>query len=451
MLSSRSSQAIPIRSKNVTIRCSFRSFHAGAINALLLQIRILAALVLVNCTIAVGDLKGGEDASDVRVPMPPPSPSSFAGSEDLEDGTPQALDAVIDHRVLQLFVRTLRSWASLPVLPSSCSPEPAAMDCPACDYAGAIARATQDVAERRTPQRLREAVAFGVVDALIAWLRRARMVEIAGMGTPVLSLSEVEDQHSSRAHSRVAPSSTGRASATGVTPTGVASALSALAALCANCDEARERVVALEFHYSLDFWLRATDPNKQSAWRDDDSLEDELESQDGGMGCDSVVCSALELVRNLGRSSVACSALAGAGVHLSLISHYLLASEEEGEEEEEEEEEYSKAQAVASLAAAGLANMSLEHGVVKEAITSSECLQRACDFAVDEDVDEEVSSARAVLQHGEGRKPCRSPPPARPPARPRRSHRALRGSPARENAISARDSKRARKRQCSSL
>ncbi|CAM9901564.1 unnamed protein product, partial [Sphacelaria rigidula] len=134
---------------------------------------------------------------------------------------PQALEAVIAHRVLPLFVRTLLSWAAIPVtagLPNPPSARPyhphsrphyshegqyhlsnnnlnttcnsnsstnvshSTVDArPASAYAGALARAIKVTIERESKQRQREAVAAGVVDALVAWLLRARQAAQADL------------------------------------------------------------------------------------------------------------------------------------------------------------------------------------------------------------------------------------------------------------------------------
>lgn len=362
------------------------------------KVRVLAGLVLVNCEKGMRVAADREDTPSGRRPMPPPSPASLTSSDDMGDGTadgcdmdsghggavdsciPEALDAVIAHRVLQLFVRTLRSWAVLPIVPTVSPTEGSQIDSTTHSFAGAIARAIKSTTERGTRQRLRELVACGAIDALVAWLHRSRMIIVAGMGSNLPPACDGREQNDD-----ILQMSSG---SNGVSKHAVASALDTLAILCSDCEAARERVVAFRFHSSIDFWLGKVISNRKRASNGNRRSDERSRARVGDWGeNDAVVCSMLRLVRNLGRSSMACAALATVGVHHSLIAHLLTRCEHK------EDEGRAHGASSSSFAAAGLANLVLEHDIVKEAFAGSDCLQRMCDLALSAHADEKVGFA----------------------------------------------------------
>lgn len=350
--------------------------------------------------------------------VPAVTPSGFGGGGGAGYGyIPQALEAVIAHRVLPLFVRTLRSWSAIVLTPpflNTHSPNQqrysnknAGVNTrtltarPATAYAGAIARALQIYTERGTRQRQREAVALGVLDALVSWLRWARSTSnpnvVNKTAVPIPFFDAAGGQQASSIVGRRC-TSPGHVLAAGDEAEGVAlaaeaAALHALAAMCSSCEDARERILQTDFHSSIELWLFVDRrPNAMAVVGQGDSDSPgngRAGRDDGGGGFRQSVgvsaqCAALLLVRNLGRSSIACAALARAGVHHSVIGHLLQRRRRDGKEEDEE------ARKVRTLAASALANLCLEHGLVKQAIVESNCLQLICSTAVDVSADEQV-------------------------------------------------------------
>lgn len=415
--------------------------------------KVLAGLILVNCSRA-GERTANyfrpdstRSGTSQSTPPPPPSPARAArpfdsvgtrGCGEVESGSgvgstscstiPQALEAVIAHRVLPLFVRTLLSWAAIPVTTGSPNPLSArpyhpnsrppygherqypnstntcngysstnashsTVDTrPASAYAGALSRAIKVTIERESKQRQREAVASGVVDALVAWLLRARQAAQADLDTGARkpSLPTVSWHPSTTGDTRAATGVLRHPVAPPICrPTAAenhsaeAAALDALAALCSSCEEARHKIVVSSFHAAVHYWLRG-DLFGSGGGRDRRGGDGGTGGRNGDRSCVDTLCAALLLVRNVARSIVGSNALVGVGVHQCIIRHLESLCEKEGKKEDAE------ARKATSLVVRALANLCTEHGVVKEALASSECLRWICESAVNEEADVQV-------------------------------------------------------------
>ena len=319
--------------------------------------RILAGLVLINCF--KGKRNGCATSGAARTAgVHPPTTCKKSAWEDFSPSAPHALDAVIAHRVLPLFFRTLRSWAELP----------AALSFSAVCYVGhatAVAEA-MGVAMKLEPwQRQGEAVAYGAVDSLVTFLRRARSAAAAvvtpSSGGGSDGRGDSEEASPLVGANGIAPPAKSGEGEVGVLVVTMRAALEALATVCAICESARGRVVTLGFHCDVVSWL-------------DEQVGSTAVSSGGGVQLEP-----LELFRNLGRSCVSCSAIVAAGAFESLIGVVrAITVIADGEFER------------LALAAAGLTNMALEHEVVKEAISRSECLRTICKTAVNTSAPEHV-------------------------------------------------------------
>lgn len=372
----------------------------------------MASLILVNCFRGTA-METATGASSLTLPSRDASPTK-PWPDGTSCGAYQALNDVIAHRVLPLLFRTVRTWATLP----SSSPRDRPPSAPSASYvkatsfgaacgdgygagylAAAVAEAVATVLELSSWQRQREAVSYGAVDAFTTFLRKAHTVLAEAATLEVLAPE--------RGHGRDddLPSRRGLLNTNGALRIkqrkefeaelsavlcATKAALLALAALCSRCELARERVVALGFHATLTFWIT----RGEHVWRSsiaDGSAQDNIgDGIFGGRVNRDIHLAALLLARNLSRSGAPCSALVGVGVHESLIrlmgegrSTERLKKTRDGRRETMENERLA-------LTAGGLANMVLEHEIVKEVITGSTCLRRVCMFAVD------ISSAENV-------------------------------------------------------
>ena len=202
----------------------------------------MAGLILVNCFVSS---KAGNDP-------PPPTHASGVSSK-------PALDEVVAHRVLPLFFRTLRSWASShetangsPTVSFSMSSnvDRFATACGGGGYAKAVASAVTATMELASLRWQRETVAYGAVEALTEFLRRARSAipSAASSGNAIRTLQAKKPYSASASRSSWEDTRFAAAAAT-------AAALGALATLCSRCEPARERVVAVGFHSAIAHWL----------------------------------------------------------------------------------------------------------------------------------------------------------------------------------------------------
>ena len=413
--------------------------------------------MLVNC-FKGSKTGGGPGASTAATAAFPP----FPHSRPHPSSDPPALDEVVAHRVLPLFFRTLRLWSTLPSTagcggdgkvgghpasrtfppPSSSSSSPPHDAAAAAGqssgfatvcvgYAAAVAAAINASMSLGSWQRQREAVAYGAVDSLVDFLGRARTEERAiAAGLSASSGSEHSGSRAGRcsgatdgATAPPRPETAATASGVGAAATAAAAGgesircrdarfiraatragLNALATLCARCEEARERTIVLGFHAVIRHWL-VMPPRGNGVSSQPRSISGGGKSWRGGSA--AVLLAALSLARNLGRSSVACSALVAVGAHESLLG--IVASSDndgkdgaaagtqgaagqrgaedaagEGAEQQGGAAGVDAAADRVALASACLANMALEHEVVKEAVVGSEdCLRSICDSALD--------------------------------------------------------------------
>jgi len=293
-------------------------------------------------------------------------------------------------------------------------------------YGAAVAAAMSTLMELGSWQRQREAVAYGAVDALVSLLARARAEELApapltGSGSSSSGGSGSNENDEEGTASRAASGSGGgdsdvvyvesnRSRDARLVRVATEMGLGALATLCARCEEARERTVGLGFHLAVRHWLAMAPPEKKGKGRGG--------GVDSNRSSPAVLRAALTLVRNLARSSVACSALVAVGTHESLFGMMTLVDDSDGGGEAPAGEDarggkaggdnteagngnerneglkaaghapFGAAAAPAAgrvaLASACLANMALEHEVVKEATVGSEdCLRSVCESALD--------------------------------------------------------------------
>lgn len=326
--------------------------------------QILASLILVNC------YKGGMAVGDSSDPPSPPA-SLHIPSENV-------LEVVIAHRVLPFLFRKLNSWAALPAnVPHSSSVDTAISVPATCKrFAEAVANAVTATMELGSWQRQREATAYGAVDSLTAFLSRARAIAVAAPAGARHSNNQNGEDNEEQENEREYLLGPSRA------------ALYALATLCARCEYARERVVALGFHSAVSFWLLQGEGSESLTSTDRKTC---YPAGSGTKSDISLSLGALLLVRNMGRSSVSCSALVGVRAYKSLIKALVVIGE--GIKIEimgESDKVVSSAAEGLALATAGLANMALEHDVVKEAIVRSGCLQKICESAVDISEDKNV-------------------------------------------------------------
>lgn len=432
------------------------------------QVRILAGLILVSCF------------KSSKVGLGTPSSPLSSSHQPAES---PALDEVIAHRVLPLFVRTLSSWSTLPstingqgggggsrvrraggfhrTTSTDTSGSAAASFATVCGgYAAAVTAALTATTELGSLRRQREAVAYGAVDSLVVFLKRARTEAVATEPESVSSLSgstgtTTADTNSSNTEGENVPSRTpsfaaaveesSRSMDSGLIRTATETGLKALAALCARCEAARERTVALGFHSAVGYWLTTTprengnsrnlplDPSSSMSSRRDGvggrQRRSSLSSSSGSSAA-AVRLAALLLVRNLGRSSVACSALVGVGGHQRLLGMVTLGGGGTGNDENTEsittgdrgeaaacgakvdgaEEgtgtnsgtmaglQATGATQQEALASACLANMALEHESVKEAVVGSEpCLRSICHSSLDLSADRKNVGPAVVL------------------------------------------------------
>ncbi|CAN0556395.1 unnamed protein product, partial [Ectocarpus sp. 12 AP-2014] len=264
-----------------------------ALNSRVEKVRILAGLVLVSCYKS-SKMRLGTTSS--------PRPSSHQSTES------PALDEVIARRVLPLFVRTLSSWSTLPSTingqggggggsrvrgtggfhrstSNNTSGSAAASFATVCGgFAAAVTAALTATTELGSLRRQREAVAYGTVDSLVVFLKRARTEAAAAGPESVSSLSAststatADNNAPSGAPSAAAATSASAAAAAAAAAveessrsmdsrlirTATETGLKALAALCARCEPARERTVALGFHSAVGYWL-ATSPRENGS------------------------------------------------------------------------------------------------------------------------------------------------------------------------------------------
>lgn len=345
------------------------------------KVRILAGLVLINC------VKGRASLGDEFPPLPSGSSNNTSTKSQFKapsggdgSGEPHALDAVIAHRVMPLFFRTLASWASSPHTPTSRDSsyrssvllgDDFRASCRSRDGADAeaVARAIATGMQFGSPERQREAVRYGAVEALTSFLWRAQAATASAQRNGNSGTESLEEVVLSPS-----PKDDAEAGIMGA----AAAALGAMVVLCRSCELACEELVTVGFHSALAFWLTAD--------ADGDDLMDTTASVAEGVGgSDAVRLATLDLIRNVSRSNVSCSALVGAGLHESLIDVLEGWRGRDGRGEEDVTGE------VWHLAAGGLANMALGHEVVTEAIEASHCLLRkVCDYAIGDRTEDKV-------------------------------------------------------------
>lgn len=259
--------------------------------------------------------------------------------------SPDALDAVIDHRVLPLFFRTLRSWASSSIPPVRITNNHGHIS----SFDGYVVEVVEAVTtgiKLRSWYSQGETAAYGAVDSLVSFLRTARRTSKS-----IGACNELKEMPPFRQ---------------GMNPLidATRAALDAVGIMCSSCETVRERVVALGFHSDVAIWLA-----------------EEVGAMEGNVNSSGVLLEGLRIVRNLGRSSVPCSSIIGVGALETLIKVIAIVTGGEGEERRMEG---------MGLAVAGLANMVLEHDVVKETIARSECLRTVCKTAIDTSAPEHV-------------------------------------------------------------
>lgn len=347
------------------------------------KVRILAGLVLINC------VKGRASLGNEFPPLRSGSSSNTSAKSPFEassggggggGGEPHALDMVIAHRVMPLFFRTLASWASSPHAPTSLDSsyrsnallgDDFRVTCRSRDGADAeaVARAIAAGIQFGSPERQREAVRHGAVEALTSFLWRAQAATASAQRNGNSGNESLEDVVLSPS-----PKDDAEAGIAGAT----VAALGAMAILCKSCELACEKLVTVGFHSALAFWLTAD--------ADGDDLMDMTASVAEGVGGgDAARLATLDLIRNVSRANVSCSALVGVGLHESLIDVL------EGWRGIDVRGEEDVAGEVWHLAAGGLANMALGHEVVTEAIDASDCLLRKiCDYAIGDRTEDKV-------------------------------------------------------------
>lgn len=268
--------------------------------------------------------------------------------------SPDALDAVIDHRVLPLFFRTLRSWTSSSP-PSMRITNKRGYLLPFDGHMVEVVEAVATGIKLRSWHRKDETAAHGAVESLVSFLRTVRRAAKSTGGS-----DELKDDNPFRQ---------------GMDPLIDASraALDAVGIMCSSSESAREKVVALGFHSDVVILLA-----------------EEVGAMEENGNSSGVLLEGLRIVRNLGRSSVPCSSIIGVGALETLIKVVAIATEGGGEGEERRMEDLG-------LAVSGLANMVLEHDVVKETISRSECLRTVCKTAIDTSAPEHVGQEKYMV------------------------------------------------------
>lgn len=288
-----------------------------------------------------------------------------------DPASPHALDAVIDHRVLPLFLRMLCSGgsSSIPSMTQTSSTNKHTFLSPFHGHTVDVVGAVNAGIRLRSWHRQGETASYGAVDSLVSFLRTARKAaKASSMASSAGGYNELKEMSPFRQGAEMSP-----------LIDAARAALDAVGIMCASCEAARERVVALGFHSDVAIWLA-----------------EEVGAMEGTGNSSGVLLEGLRLVRNLGRSSVPCSSIIGVGALETLIKVVAIVTvENRGEENEGEGEESRVATEGLALAVAGLANMVLEHDVVKEAISRSECLRTVSKTAVDASAPEHVGKKLA--------------------------------------------------------